>query len=204
MLMGAFFAVWGSDVTGSWALAILIALAAGAAMGLLHAVFSISLRSDQIVGGTAINFLALGLSSYLFFKLYGSQGTPSDLSTIPDVHLGLLGHGFVGDVFGSLNLMIWNGIVVVFLTWIVVFKTPIGLRINAVAPGMTETPMTANMLKLDAMREGAGRQYPLGGVQTAAQVADTIAWLLSDGAARITGQVIAVDGGFTTVRPLVK
>jgi NAD(P)-dependent dehydrogenase (short-subunit alcohol dehydrogenase family) len=81
---------------------------------------------------------------------------------------------------------------------------PIGLRINAVAPGMTETPMTANMLRLDAMREGAGKQYPLGGVQTAAQVADTIAWLLSDGAARITGQVIAVDGGFTTVRPLVK
>jgi NAD(P)-dependent dehydrogenase (short-subunit alcohol dehydrogenase family) len=80
----------------------------------------------------------------------------------------------------------------------------IGLRINAVAPGMTETPMTAGMLRLDAMREGAGKQYPLGGVQSAAQVADTIAWLLSDGAERITGQVIAVDGGFTTVRPLVK
>lgn len=79
-----------------------------------------------------------------------------------------------------------------------------GLRINVVAPGMTDTPMTAGMLRLDAMREGAGRQYPLGGVQTAAQVADTIAWLLSDGANRITGQVIAVDGGFTTVRPLVK
>lgn len=81
---------------------------------------------------------------------------------------------------------------------------PAGLRVNAVAPGMTETPMTANMLKLPAMREGAGKQYPLGGVQTAGDVAGTIAWLLSDGAARITGQVIAVDGGFTTVRPLVK
>jgi NAD(P)-dependent dehydrogenase (short-subunit alcohol dehydrogenase family) len=79
-----------------------------------------------------------------------------------------------------------------------------GLRVNAVAPGMTETPMTANMLKLPAMREGAGRQYPLGGVQTAQQVADAMAWLLSDGAARLTGQVLAVDGGFTTVRPLVK
>ena len=79
-----------------------------------------------------------------------------------------------------------------------------GLRINAVAPGMTETPMTAGMLKLPAMREGAARQYPLGGVQTADQVADVMAWLLGDGAARLTGQVIAVDGGFTTVRPLVK
>jgi len=81
---------------------------------------------------------------------------------------------------------------------------PLRLRVNVVAPGMTETPLTANMLKLDAMREGAGKQYPLGGVQSAAQVADTIAWLLSDAASRITGQVIAVDGGFTTVRPLVK
>jgi NAD(P)-dependent dehydrogenase (short-subunit alcohol dehydrogenase family) len=79
-----------------------------------------------------------------------------------------------------------------------------GLRINAVAPGMTETPLTAGMLKLPAMREGAARQYPLGGVQTAAQVAEVMAWLLSEHSARLTGQVIAVDGGFTTVRPLVK
>lgn len=82
-----------------------------------------------------------------------------------------------------------------------------GLRINAVAPGLTDTPMTAGMLKLPAMREGAGRQYPLGGLQTADQVADVMAWLLGtagQGAARLTGQVIAVDGGFTTVRPLVK
>jgi NAD(P)-dependent dehydrogenase (short-subunit alcohol dehydrogenase family) len=79
-----------------------------------------------------------------------------------------------------------------------------GLRINVVAPGMTDTPMTAGMLRVEAMREGAGKQYPLGGVQTAAQVADAMVWLLSDAASRITGQVIAVDGGFTTVRPLVK
>jgi NAD(P)-dependent dehydrogenase (short-subunit alcohol dehydrogenase family) len=81
---------------------------------------------------------------------------------------------------------------------------PQGLRVNAVAPGLTDTPMTAGMLKLPAMREGAGRQYPLGGVQSADQVAEVMAWLLGDGAARLTGQVIPVDGGFTTVRPLVK
>jgi NAD(P)-dependent dehydrogenase (short-subunit alcohol dehydrogenase family) len=81
---------------------------------------------------------------------------------------------------------------------------PMGLRLNAVAPGMTDTPMTAGMLKVAAMREAAGAQYPLGGVQAAADVAAAIDWLLGEGAARITGQVIPVDGGFTQVRPLVK
>ena len=131
MLTGAFFAVWGSDVTGTWTLGLLIGIASGGLMGLLHAFFSISLRADQIVGGTAINFLALGLTGYLFVKLYGAQGTPTNLSAIPDVHLAFLGHGFVGDVFGLLDLMIWIAIILIFVVWIVVFKTPIGLRIRA-------------------------------------------------------------------------
>jgi enoyl-[acyl-carrier-protein] reductase (NADH) len=56
------------------------------------------------------------------------------------------------------------------------------------------TPMTANLLTVTAMREGAARQYPLGGIQSAEQVADVMAFLLGDGAARLTGQAIAVDG----------
>ena len=87
-------------------------MAAGGLMGLLHAFFAITLRADQIVGGTAINFLALGLTTYLFLKIYGEQGAPTDLSTIPDVSLGFLddipGVGdFLHDVFGRLDLMIW-------------------------------------------------------------------------------------------------
>lgn len=81
---------------------------------------------------------------------------------------------------------------------------PLGVRLNAVAPGMTETPMTASMLKVPAMRDAAGAQYPLGGVQQADDVAAVVDWLLSGGSGRITGQVLPVDGGFTQVRPLVK
>jgi simple sugar transport system permease protein len=122
-------------------------------MGLLHAFFSISLRADQIVGGTAINFLALGITTYLFVKLYGSEGTPSDISTIPSVHLGLLGHGFIGDVLGRLNLLIWTAIALIFVVWIVVFKTPIGLRIRACG----EHPRAADTVGINvyAVRYGA-------------------------------------------------
>ena len=80
----------------------------------------------------------------------------------------------------------------------------LGLRVNAVAPGLTDTPMTAGMLKVDALREAAARQYPLGGIQTADQVAEVMCWLLSDAAQRVSGQVIPVDGGFCAVRPLVR
>ncbi len=79
-----------------------------------------------------------------------------------------------------------------------------GLRFNVVAPGLTDTPLTAPMLKSDAFRTAATKQYPLDGLQSAGDVASTMAWLLGAGAARITGQTIPVDGGFTAVRPLVK
>src|SRR5262249_6537195 len=125
----------------------------GGLMGLLHAFFSISLRADQIVGGTAINFLALGLTGYLFVKLYGAQGTPAHLSAIPDVHLAFLGHGFVGDVFRPLDLMIWIAIILILAVWIVVFKTPIGLRIRACG----EHPRAADTVGINvyAVRYGA-------------------------------------------------
>src|SRR5439155_1763186 len=65
MLMGAFFGVWGADKTGSWELGIVIAVVSGTMLALVHAYFAIHLRADQIVIGTAINFLALGISGAL-------------------------------------------------------------------------------------------------------------------------------------------
>jgi simple sugar transport system permease protein len=136
MLMGAFFACWGADVTHSWYLGIVIAAAAGGALALVHAFFAIQLRADQIVGGTAINFLALGITGYMFIDVYGSDGTPANLPAIPDVHVPGLQHippsGFWQDWFGQLNLMIWIAFAVLVLSSIVMFRTPIGLRLRAV------------------------------------------------------------------------
>lgn len=81
---------------------------------------------------------------------------------------------------------------------------PQGLRVNAVAPGLIDTPATAGFLRSDAGKRAMAAQYPLGRYGTAADVAATIAWLLGDGSAWITGQIVGMDGGFTAVRPVVK
>ena len=133
MLGGAFFGIWGADRFGNWFWGIVTAGVAGGMLALIHAFFAVHLRADQIVSGTAINFLALGLTGYLYIDLYGAEGTPPDVSEIPDVHLGFLDDVyFLGPIFAQMNLMIWLAFATVVLSWIVLFKTPIGLRIRAV------------------------------------------------------------------------
>jgi ABC-type uncharacterized transport system permease subunit len=142
MLSGAFFGILAADKLGSWALGLLVAAVVGALMALVHAFFAIHLRADQIVGGFAINFLALGITGYLFIDIYGGEGTPPNVDRIPNVHLAFLEDWyFVGPILGNLNLMIWLAFATILLAWIVLFKTPIGLRIRAVGehPRAAET-----------------------------------------------------------------
>jgi simple sugar transport system permease protein len=132
MLMGAFWGIWGADKTGSWVWGVAIAMASGGLLALVHAFFAIHLRADQIVGGVAVNFLALGITGYFFVQLYHGQNVPIGVSQIPDVNLAKdSNHSFLAESFGHLNLMIWAAIALVPLSYIVMFKTPIGLRIRA-------------------------------------------------------------------------
>jgi NAD(P)-dependent dehydrogenase (short-subunit alcohol dehydrogenase family) len=71
---------------------------------------------------------------------------------------------------------------------------PLGVRVNAVAPGLTKTSGTRSMWGSDD-GAGAGRNLVLGRLATADDIANTCAFLLSDEAASITGVVIDVDGG---------
>jgi simple sugar transport system permease protein len=141
-------------------------------MALVHAFFAIHLRAAQIVGGTAINFLAVGITGYLFIDIYGQEGTPTDIPGIPNVNLGFLSGalGWLGDldwigtqpggvlnaiglVFGDMNLMIWLALATVVASWIVIFKTPLGLRIRSVG----EHPRAADTVGINvyAIRYGA-------------------------------------------------
>jgi general nucleoside transport system permease protein len=140
LLTGAFFGFWASAGSGSWVVGVLAAAAFGAALGLIHAVFCVSLRADQIVVGTGINILALGVTTYVFRALYGLGGTPPDVDRIPNVSIpGVRDIPFIGDIIGDLNLMIWLAILAVILSWFVLWRTPVGLRIRAVG----ENPQAA-------------------------------------------------------------
>jgi NAD(P)-dependent dehydrogenase (short-subunit alcohol dehydrogenase family) len=78
------------------------------------------------------------------------------------------------------------------------------IRINAVAPGILNTPAAAQILGSELTREIASKQYPIKGIGAPEDVADLMAWLLSEAASRVTGQVWSIDGGFSSIRPIVK
>jgi general nucleoside transport system permease protein len=167
MLMGAFFGIFGADVFGSWFLGILVGVAAGAAMGLIHAVVSIHLRADQVVSGTAINILALGITGYVFIFHYGDQGTPGEVPRVPEVTLPLIEDiPFVGDAIGSMSLLTWTALLLVPLLTLYLFRTRGGLRLRAVG----EKPRAADSVGLPVIRTrylaviASGGLAALGGV----------------------------------------
>jgi ABC-type uncharacterized transport system permease subunit len=149
MLMGCFWGIYGADLLHSWVWGVLIAMLAGGALGLLHAFFSIHLRANQIVSGTGINFLALGITGYFLEYHYGANGTPLNISTIPNVKLPLIQHvGFVGDAIGDANLMTWIGLALVPALTYFLFRTRGGLRLRSVG----EKPQAADTVGLPVLR----------------------------------------------------
>jgi simple sugar transport system permease protein len=167
MLMGAFFGIFGADIVGSWLGGILIGVAAGAALGLVHAFVSIHLRADQVVSGTAINILALGITGYVFIYHYGDQGTPTGISRVPNVTLpGVENVLFVGEAIGKANLLTWAALLLVPLLTLYLFRTRGGLRLRSVG----EKPRAADSVGLPVIRTrylavvASGALAALGGV----------------------------------------
>jgi NAD(P)-dependent dehydrogenase (short-subunit alcohol dehydrogenase family) len=86
---------------------------------------------------------------------------------------------------------------------------PSGVRVNCVAPSMTRTARTEAMLADESFREQAEARVPLGRLAFPSDVANAVAWLVSDAAGFVTGQTLVVDGGsavgtFSYTPPIVK
>ena len=167
LLMGAFFGFLGADKLDSWGWGIVCGLLAGAALAAVHAFISIHLRADQIISGFAVNFLALGITGYFFIEVYTDQGTPGDVPQIPSISIpGIKDIGFVGPAIGDMHLLIWVALAFVVISHLMLFRTPVGLRLRAVG----EHPKAADTVGISvyAIRYGAvilsGALAGLGGV----------------------------------------
>jgi ABC-type uncharacterized transport system permease subunit len=169
LLTGAFFGIWGAVWAHSWAgsaawvVGLGTAVLAGMGLGAVHALWAIVFKVDQIISGTAINFLALGTTGYLFIEKFGDNGTPGSVSDygIPDIHIGFISNWyFVGPVFGQLNLMIWLSLALLVVTWVLIFRTPYGLRLRSVG----EHPRAADTVGISVYRVRAVAVIASGGI----------------------------------------
>lgn len=74
------------------------------------------------------------------------------------------------------------------------------IRVNAVAPSLTDTPLAKQLLNTNEKKDAAALRHPLGRFGTPEDIANTIMFLLSDQNSWITGQIIGVDGGMGNLR----
>lgn len=77
---------------------------------------------------------------------------------------------------------------------------PFNVRVNALAPSLTDTPLAASLLADDNKREAAKKRHPLTRYGTPQDIAGMAAYLLTDQASWITGQIIGVDGGMGSLK----
>jgi len=139
MLVGAFFGTAVVLVTGSPWLGVLVAVLAGVAVSAIHATASVNLRTDQVVSGTAINLLALGVTGFLMELWYGHPGTTQPIKTLqPVFSFGAMGEGFLGEVWRWINgvflshtPIVYAAIIIALATHWAMYHTRWGLRLRA-------------------------------------------------------------------------
>ena len=74
------------------------------------------------------------------------------------------------------------------------------IRVNCIAPSLTDTPLAASLLNTEQKKEANAQRHPLKRIGTATDIANMAAFLLSDKASWITGQIMHVDGGMSAIK----
>jgi ABC-type uncharacterized transport system permease subunit len=150
MLVGAVAGFIAVDASGNVVVAVLVALAAGAVLGLLHAFLTVSLRANQIVAGLALTIFGVGLSALLGQDVVGipARDTFSRLA-IP----GLADIPVVGRILFQQNLLVYLGYALTIAMWFLLSRSRVGLHLRAV--GESAATADAMGVSVTGFRYGA-------------------------------------------------
>jgi len=129
-------------------LALLCGVIAAVLLVWIHALVSITYKANQIISGTVINILALGITGY-FYRQFLAENIPPGPGTFPPIEIPLLSKiPYIGPIFFDHQPLVFVMLILVFVMWYVLFYTPWGLRTRAVG----EHPRAADTLGIDVYR----------------------------------------------------
>jgi simple sugar transport system permease protein len=135
MLTGAFFSVAGTWWTGNPWLGMVIGVLSAGVAALIHAYWSITLRGNQIVAGTAVNLIAAGLTAFLIQRIWGQAGGTASVDKLPNIASGV-------------NILLPVAFLLVPVVHIFLFRTKQGLHLMASG----EHPQAAESVGIDVTR----------------------------------------------------
>jgi ABC-type uncharacterized transport system permease subunit len=137
LLIGAFFTTVGAYFFQSALIGILFGILAGLAVALLHAVATVTFKADQIVSGIAINLFAIGITKFFCKIFFNSSSNSERIIGLETINIPVLSSiPVIGNPFILLC------IILLIISYIVIYKTRFGLRIRAVG----ENPSAADSL----------------------------------------------------------
>lgn len=148
-LIGAWGGFVGTYLTGSLLAGLLAAAALGALMALLYAFVTVTLRQQQVVTGTALNILAVGVCAFFQRVLFGVPTTPLQIDTLPKLSVPLLSRiPIIGEIFFQQNILTYLAYVLIPVSIFVLFKTSLGLTIRSTG----ENPVAVDVAGINVNR----------------------------------------------------
>ena len=169
----------------------------GKISGVAHLVGSISIRPphalkiedfDEVIRTNLSSaFLTLSLAGKTMLRNGGGRIV---FTSSVAASLGLVNHEAIAAAKGGVESMVRSAAAT---------YAKRGIRVNAVAPGLTETRLAATVLRSQAIRDASVEMIPIKRINEAEEIADSIAWLLTQAPDNLTGQVIHLDGGMSQI-----
>ncbi len=146
MLIGAFVAYFMAVKYGNPVLGLLLAIFAGALLGLAMGFINVTMKAEQGISGIGMYLFGLGLSELLFTK---TVGTPTTVEGIRSLNIPVLSTlPVVGPILFSQNILVYGAYALVPLTWFLLNKTTLGMKIRAVG----QNPQAADTLGISVTR----------------------------------------------------